>query len=367
MIKFLDLQALNRKYREQILLAISKVLDSGWYITGEEVRLFENEFADFCGVKCAVGTSNGLDALKLIFEGYQSLGKMAFGDEVIIPANTFIATALAVTQTHMQPVLVDIDPDTYLIDYDKIEGQITGKTKAIIAVHLYGRVCDMGRLRKIATRHNLLIIEDAAQSHGGSHLGQMSGSLGDAAAFSFYPGKNLGAIGDGGAVTTNDVELAEIIRNKSNYGSSTKYVHTTKGNNYRLDEIQASILRVKLKGLMDDIAEKSFIAKEYIKLISNPKIDLISLNDICGHALHLFVISTEKRDLLQEYLRSNGVETLIHYPIPIHKQPAYLELSGLTFPATERAQSEILSIPLYSTLTKNEISLIIASLNSWPG
>ena len=325
MIPFLDLKALNSQYRAELIEACTKVIDSGWYLQGNECKGFEKEFASYCGTKYAIGVANGLDALILILRAYKELGFMQDGDEVIVPSNTYIASILAISQNNLVPVLVEPDINTYLINPSKIEEKITSKTKAILPVHLYGQTCQMDKINEIAKKYNLKVIEDSAQSHGAYFGDKRSGNLGDASGFSFYPGKNLGALGDGGAVTTNDEEIANTIKALGNYGSHKKYENLYKGLNSRLDEIQAAMLRVKLKYLDNEIEKRREIANYYLENIKNENIILPTVRNENNHVWHLFVIRTKNRDELQKYLLVDGIQTLIHYPIPPHKQNAYKE------------------------------------------
>lgn len=363
MIPFLDLKDINKPYRSQIDASIKKVLDRGWFILGEEVGDFENQFAAYCEVDHCISVSNGLDALSLILEAL-GVGK---DDEVIVPSNTFIATLLAVSRVGAQPILVEPDPYSYNINASLIEDKITARTKAIIAVHLYGLVADMDSISSIARKHNLFLIEDAAQAHGARYKGRMAGSLSDAAAFSFYPGKNLGALGDGGAITTNNIHLAEHIKSLRNYGSEEKYVHELKGSNCRMDELQAAVLKVKLEYLDRDNEKRRKIAEYYLGNINNRFISLpfIPLNDYTSHAWHLFVVRCARREELQVFLRENGVGTAVHYPIPPHKQSAYKELSNLDLDLTSTLHNEVLSIPLNPTLKKAEIEKIVFQMNNF--
>ncbi|GAB4290227.1 MAG: DegT/DnrJ/EryC1/StrS family aminotransferase [Marinilabiliales bacterium] len=371
MIKFLDLKKINSQYREELIEAVTRVVDSGWYILGEEVEKFEQEFANYVGVKHCIGVSNGLDALMLIFKGYVELGRMREGDEVIVPANTYIATILSITHNNLKPVLVEPDIHTYNIDPNLIEEKITDKTRAILPVHLYGRCAEMDAIRSIAKKYNLLVIEDAAQAHGAIYNGTRVGNLGDAAGFSFYPGKNLGALGDAGAVTTNDDDLAEVIRSQRNYGSSKKYYNDYKGYNKRLDEIQAAVLNVKLKYLDEENQKRREIAQYYCDNINNDKIilpiqsSIHSINRSLNHVWHLFVIRTKERDHLQNYLTKQGIQTIIHYPVPPHKQGAYKEWNDLSFPLTEKIHNEILSLPMGLHINYIDLENIIQLINSF--
>lgn len=365
MIKFLDLQKINKSFEVEFLELFSKILDKGLLIHGDECSTFEKEFALYCGSIYCIGVGNGLDALKIVLEAYKTIGKLKIGDEVIVPSNTFIATVLAVSQAGLIPVFVEPDEDTFLINPTEIERKLSSKTKLIIPVHLYGQVCSMDEINSIAKKNNLLILEDAAQSHGANYKGIKAGSLGNAAAFSFYPGKNLGALGDGGAITTNDKLLADTCIALANYGSSKKYIHEIKGFNSRLDEIQAGILRIKLKQLENDNLKRQKIASIYLKKINNENIILPKVIDIYAHSWHLFVIKTKFRNELQQFLFDSGIQTLIHYPIPPHKQLAYKELEDLYLPISEKIHNEVLSLPISFTLTKDEIEFIVKTMNSF--
>ena len=361
MIKFLDLKAVNEQYRPEINAAIQRVLDSGWYLLGEEVSSFEQEFADYCGAKQCIGVGNGLDALILILMGYIELGVMSEGDEVIVPANTYIASILAISRAGLKPVLVEPDERTYNIDPTLIEAAITERTKAIMAVHLYGQCADMDPINAIAKKHGLKVIEDAAQAHAATYRGRKTGSLGDAAGFSFYPGKNLGALGDGGAVTTSDDELAKVISALRNYGSHEKYHNKYKGMNSRLDEIQAAILRVKLKYLDADTDKRRVVANTYLdqlSAINHPQLILPHTAEGCTPAWHLFVVRSPQRDQLAEHLKQQGIQTMIHYPIPPHRQQAYPELHHLSLQITETIHREVLSLPVSPCSSKSDVGLI---------
>jgi dTDP-4-amino-4,6-dideoxygalactose transaminase len=359
MIKFLDLQQLNLGYQEQFQEKMKLVLDKGWFILGDEVKSFETNFANYCGSKHCIGVGNGLDALVLIFKAYIQLGKLQKGDEVIVPANTYIASILAILQADLVPVLVEPKLETYNINPDLIEEKITSKTKAILLVHLYGQLCEMDEIIAIGYKHDLLIIEDAAQAHGlifkGSHT----------RAFSFYPGKNLGALGDGGAITTNDDELAKVLFSLRNYGSEKKYQNQFVGINSRLDELQATFLNVKLPNLDVDNDKRRSIAKRYLSEIKNDKIVLPTWDFSNNHVFHLFVVRTENRNDLQDYLLKNGIETVIHYPIPPHKQKAFPEWNNLSFPITEKIHDEVLSLPISPIMTDDEVSIVISILNKY--
>jgi dTDP-4-amino-4,6-dideoxygalactose transaminase len=360
MIKFLDLKAINEMHRLEMEAAIKRVLDSGWYLLGKEIESFEKEFSEYCGVKHAIGCANGLDALKLIIQAY-GFGP---GDEIIAPANTYIASLISISANGATPVLVEPDINTYLIDPEKIEAAINSRTKAIMVVHLYGRAMDMTRIWEIAKRYNLKVIEDSAQAHGAMFDGKRVGNLGDASGFSFYPGKNLGCLGDGGAVTTNDDELAEKIRALRNYGSDVKYHFPYRGTNSRLDEIQAALLRVKLPHLDDDNAIRRRIAERYCSEIKNPNIVLPSLpDDAMQNVWHVFPIRVQNRTEFQQYLSDNGIQTVIHYPIPPHRQPAYVEWHGLTLPITEKIHDEIISLPISPVMIEDEMARVVDVLN----
>lgn len=344
MIPFLDLKGINAQYRTELIEACTKVIDSGWYIQGNECKAFDEEFAEYCGTKYAVGVANGLDALILILRAYKELGIINDGDEVIVPSNTYIASILAISENNLVPVLVEPDINTYLIDPSKIEEKITSKTKAIMPVHLYGQTCQMDAINAIAKKHNLKVIEDSAQSHGAYYKDKRSGNLGDASGFSFYPGKNLGALGDGGAVTTNDEELANAIKALGNYGSHKKYENLYKGINSRLDEMQAAMLRVKLRYLDTEISKRQEIANYYLQNIKNENIVLPTITT--DSVWHLFVIRTTKRQELQKYLLDNSIQTLIHYPLAPHKQEAYKEWKNESFVISEQIHDEVLSLPI---------------------
>lgn len=364
-IPFFDLKRINERYTEELEIALKRVLHSGWYILGDEKKQFEEDFAQYCETEYCIGVGNGLDAIRLILCAYKKLGVLKDGDEVILPANTFIATALAVSQSGLTPVLSDCDASTYNIDPASVEEKISNKTKAIIAVHLYGQVARMDKLAALAKQHKLLLIEDAAQAHGASFNGRKAGNLSDAAAFSFYPVKNMGALGDAGAVTTNDKELSDIIRSLSNYGSDEKYKHEYKGINSRMDEIQAAILGVRLKHLDRENSERKDIAQLYSSNITNKLIKLPHVENTEGHVFHQYVIRCKTRDHLQDYLLENGIQTQIHYPTAIHKQPAYREMNQLSFPTSEIIQGEILSIPLFPSMTESEKRKVIDIINKY--
>ena len=365
MISFLNLSRVNAQYRDEILSVMARVLDSGWYINGQEVSEFENRFADYCGVSHAIGVANGLDALKLIFRAYIELGLMSKGDEIIVPSNTYIATILAITENSLIPVLVEPDIHTYNIDITKIEVAITKRTKAILLVHLYGLVGYSDEINQIADKYCLKVIEDSAQAHGAIYKDKRTGSLGHASGFSFYPGKNLGAIGDAGAVTTNDKILADTIRTLGNYGSKLKYENIYKGINSRLDELQAAILSVKLKYLDQENIRRRRIADQYLNMIKNEKIVLPCDAGVESHVWHQFVIRTMHRDELQKYLTDSGIGTVIHYPIPPHRQKAYFEWNQMIYPISEEVHKTILSIPIDPNLTDYDVKMIIDVCNKY--
>jgi dTDP-4-amino-4,6-dideoxygalactose transaminase len=366
MIPFLDLKKINEPYETAFQEKLKVVLDKGWYVLGNEVQEFETNFANYCGTKYCVGVGNGLDALVLIFKGYIQLGKLQKGDEVVVPANTYIASILAILQADLMPVLVEPKLETYNINPDLILEKITSKTKAILVVHLYGQLAEMDAIHKIAVTNDLLVIEDAAQAHGAirnqeSAIKNQKSSV----AYSFYPGKNLGALGDGGAVTTNDSELAKVIQSLRNYGSETKYYNDYIGVNSRLDELQAAFLNVKLPYLDIENERRRVIAKRYLSEIENDKIILPFWDFFNNHVFHLFVIRTQNRIDLQGYLHQKGIQTVIHYPVPPHKQKALSKWHNLSFPITEKIHEEVLSLPISPVLTTNEVGFIIAILNQY--
>lgn len=364
MVKFLDLKAVNERFRAEMDAAVRRVLDSGWYLLGSECESFEREFADWCGVKHCIGCANGLDALKLIIQAY-GIGP---GDEIIAPANTYIASLIAISANGATPVLVEPDPATCLIDDKLIEAAVTPRTKAIMVVHLYGRAMDMTRVWEVARRHGLKVIEDSAQSHGAKFAGRRCGNLGDASGFSFYPGKNLGCLGDGGAVTTNDDGLAVKIRALRNYGSDVKYHFPYRGTNSRLDEIQAAFLRAKLPLLDADNERRREIADRYLAEIKNPAVRLpIPPEDRERTVWHVFTVFAKRRDDLQSHLQEKGIQTVIHYPIPPHRQPAYTEWHGMSLPITEKIHDEILSLPISPVMTDGEVAEVIRAVNEWEG
>ncbi len=365
MIKFLDLQKINAQYEQELKVAAHRVIDSGWYLMGKELETFEQNYAGFCGAKYALGVANGLDALRLIFKAYIELGIMEKGDEVIVPANTYIASVLAISDNGLVPVFVEPNIHTYNLDSSKIEAVLTSKTKAILTVHLYGQNSIDEQMLTICKKHNLKLVEDSAQSHGALFNGKVMGNIGDAAGHSFYPGKNLGALGDAGAVTTNDDSLAQTIQALRNYGSHKKYENIYQGLNSRLDEIQAAFLNVKLNYINEDIKARRKVAKYYLENINNPVILLPEVLNEKGHVWHLFVIRTAHRTALQKYMEEKGIQTLIHYPIPPHKQIAYKEFNTLSFPITEGIHKEVLSIPMGPVMDWEEVINIVKILNEF--
>jgi dTDP-4-amino-4,6-dideoxygalactose transaminase len=405
MIKFLDIQKITESFEPKISHAIDRVIKRGWFLLGDEVAVFEKEYAEYIGSKYCIGVANGLDALRLILKAYIEMGVMKEGDEVIVPANTYIASIFAISDNRLKPILVEPDISTYNLDFSFIEQYITARTRAIMVVHLYGQACWSRKLKEVAKRYNLKIIEDNAQAAGAMIMAQTrgcrvqdemdrysqptvlirTGSLGHAAGHSFYPGKNLGALGDGGAVTTDDKELAAIVKALANYGSTRKYVHDYQGLNSRLDEIQAAVLRIKLPRLDSDNQCRREIAQYYIDNIVNPDIilpgaryaargteyaDLITgkkqpINTNMDIVWHLFVIRHPHRDRLQQYLADKGIQTLIHYPIPPHKQKAYKELNSFVYPITEKIDREVLSLPMSQVMTDIEVKEVVERINNF--
>ncbi len=388
MIPFLDLHKINARFEKEFQSVFKQFLDSGHYILGNRLQAFEEAFALYCGAKHCIGVANGLEALRLILEGYKVLGKITEGDEVLVAANTYIATILAIKQAGLIPVLVEAEAATYGFDCIQMEQAITPKTKAIMPVHLYGQITNMDEVNAFAKAHNLLIIEDAAQAHGAkipnskfqipnygsreahhspltTHHSLKAGNLGDAAGFSFYPTKNLGALGDGGAVTTNDDALAETIKKLRNYGASSKYVNELPGYNSRLDELQAALLHIKLNHLDDDNQRRREIAKKYLTQLSNKKVILPSVPHFEAHVFHLFVVRVDDRAGFMDYMKENGVGTLIHYPIAPHKQEALSELNHLSFPVTETIHKTVVSIPISPVMTDEEVSRIVEVVNEF--
>ena len=374
MVKFLDLKAINDSFEPELSKAVTRVLDSGWYLLGNEVKSFEEEYSGFIGTKHCIGVANGLDALRLIIRGYKELGIFEEGDEIIVPANTYIATILAITDNGLVPIFVEPELTTYNLDPDRIEEKINSQTKAVMLVHLYGQNVMCTKINELKHKYGLKIIEDNAQAIGALYENKRTGSLGDAAGHSFYPGKNLGALGDGGAVTTDDDELANVIRAIANYGSNKKYVNDYQGLNSRLDEIQAAILRVKLKRLDKDNFIRQGMAEYYCSKIINPNVvlpmeprslDNATARTQSGHVWHLFVIRHNKRDTLQKYLSENNVQTLIHYPIPPHKQKAYKQWNHLSLPLTEKIHDEVLSLPIGIHLNNNDLKFVTNLINNF--
>lgn len=366
MIKFLDLKSINDSFQPELSNAVQRVIESGWYIHGEEVSKFEAEYASYIGSPHCIGVANGLDALRLIFRAYIEMGRLKEGDEVIVPANTFIASILAITENRLVPVLVEPDLNTYNLDPLLVEQKITPRTRAILLVHLYGQNAMHQEIGRLVTKYGLLLIEDNAQAIGARHGSVRTGAIGDAAGHSFYPGKNLGALGDGGAVTTADPELAALIRALGNYGSSKKYQHDWKGLNSRLDEIQGAVLRVKLTRLDDDNEKRRAVASYYSKYVVHPGIVLpVMPEDLYGHVWHLYVIRTRHRDQLQQHLQKEGIQTLVHYPIAPHQQRAYPELSGYALLRTERIHREVLSLPISPVMEAAEAEQVAAAVRSF--
>lgn len=362
MIPFLDLKSINAQYRDELIEACTRVIDSGWYITGNEVTEFEENFAEYCGTKHAIGVANGLEALILTLRAWKEMGKLHAGDEVIVPSNTYIASILAISANDLVPVLVEPDLTTYNLCPTETKAAITDKTKVILPVHLYGQLADMPALMDIAEQNNLLVLEDSAQAHGANINGKKAGNWGDASAFSFYPGKNLGALGDAGAVTTNDDELANTLRALRNYGSHKKYENLFQGVNSRLDEIQAAMLNVKLPYLDNETEHRRKVANAYLEEINNANIVLPN-SARESHVWHVFVIRCKQRDELQRYLAERGIQTLIHYPIPPHKQQAYKDWNNQSYPISEQIHKEVLSLPMGPTLSMQDVDKIIDAVN----
>jgi len=372
MIPFLDLKKINANYEPALSQAVQQVLHSGWYLLGNEVRAFEEEYARFIGTKHCIGVGNGLDALRLIFRAYIEMGMMKEGDEVLVPANTYIASILAITDNRLKPVLIEPDIHTYNIDPFLIEEKITDHTRAIMIVHLYGLNAMHPEIQRVVDKYDLKLIEDNAQAAGCFYCDRRTGSLGHAAGHSFYPGKNLGALGDGGAVTTDDGELANVVRAQGNYGSSKKYVNDYQGLNSRLDEIQAAALRVKLLRLDEDNQRRCVVAAYYMQHIKHPDIFLpeiddtdISVSNYTSHIWHLFVIRCNRRDYLQKYLKAQGIQTLIHYPIPPHKQKAYKEWNRYSLPITETIHHEVLSLPISPVMQEEDMEEVVSRIHAF--
>lgn len=365
MIPFLDLQSINAQYRSELIDACTRVIDSGWYIGGNELTQFEQEFAAYCGTTHCIGVANGLDALTLTLRAWLVLGRLQPGDEIIVPANTYIASILAISANGLTPVLVEPDAASFNLCPANARAAITAKTRAILPVHLYGQLADMPAILELARQHGLLVLEDAAQAHGASISGKRAGSWGDAAGFSFYPGKNLGALGDAGAITTADAELAQTLRALRNYGSHEKYKNLFKGVNSRLDEIQAAMLRVKLSKLELETKHRRALAAIYLQNIQHPGVQPPQVASSGQHVWHLFVIRTQQREALQQHLATQGIQTLIHYPVPPHQQQAYQEWNGRSFPLTEAMHQEVLSLPMGPTLNEEAALQVIAAVNGF--
>lgn len=364
-VKYLDLKPLNNSFEPQLSQAIQRVLDAGWYLLGSENEAFEKEFSAFCGVKHCIGVANGLDALTLVMNAWKEMGILDEGDEVIVPANTYIATILAITRSGLKPILVEPDPKTFNIDPSLIEAHLTTQSKVILPVHLFGQCAEMNAINTIALKYNLKVLEDAAQGHGSIYKGKRTGNLGDAAGFSFYPAKNLGCLGDGGCVTTNDDALAECVRILANYGSKDKYINRYKGINSRLDELQAAILRVKLTRMDADNDKRREIARQYLSKIHHPNIQLPEIKDFEAHNFHVFPILCEQRDELQAYLTSKNIQTLIHYPVPTHKQDAFREWNQRSYPITENIHFKELSLPISPLMSKNDILHVCQTIQTF--
>lgn len=364
-IPFLDLSSINARYRKDLIDATSRVIDSGWYIQGTELKAFEEEFADYCGSKHCIGVANGLDALTLTLRAWKEMGKLKEGDEVIVQANTYIASILAITENRLKPVLVEPDEATFNLCPEKTAAAITPNTKAIVAVHLYGQISPMPELMQLADQHGLLVLEDAAQAHAASTEGRKAGSWGHAAGFSFYPGKNLGALGDAGAVTTDDEELAKTIRALGNYGSHKKYENLYQGVNSRLDEIQAAMLRVKLRHLDNEIEKRREVGEYYLAHIKNSVIQLPTVANWEGHVWHLFVVRSCRRNALQYHLAEKGVQTLIHYPVPPYHQKAYQTFCSERYPVTENIHQTVLSLPMGPTLSQCQSKAVVQAVNEF--
>lgn len=372
MIPFLDIKSINAQQRQELIEAATRVIDSGWYVLGKEVAAFETEFAAYCGTEHCIGVANGLDALVLTLRAWKEMGKLSDGDEVIVPANTYVASVLAVTENRLTPVFVEPNSQTYNLDAQKVGQAITPKTKAILVVHLYGQLAPMREIMATANAHDLLVLEDAAQAHGASIDGRRAGNWGDAAGFSFYPGKNLGALGDGGAVTTSDPDLALMVRALSNYGSHKKYENAYLGQNSRLDEIQAAMLRVKLRYLDDQTRLRREIAVAYAQGITNPRItnpipSSVTLGGLENHVFHLYVVRVPERAAFQAHLKARAIDTIIHYPIPPHKQQAYLQYNELSLPITEAIHDQVVSLPIGPTMPMGEVKTVVEAINTFLG
>lgn len=364
-IPFLSLKDTNARHRDELIAAAIRVIDSGWYVLGNEVSAFETEFAAWNGSKHCIGVANGLDALSLVLRAWKELGILAEGDEVIVPANTYIASILAISENGLTPVLVEPHPKTFNLDPDHLLAALTPKTKAILVVHLYGFAADMRKIDSFAKQHSLKVLEDCAQAHGASITAKKVGAWGDAAGFSFYPGKNLGALGDSGCITTDNNELATLLRALRNYGSEIKYRNKYKGVNSRLDEIQAAFLRAKLPHLNTETNTRRHIANRYANEIRNAKIELPHIPPTEEHVFHLFVIRSKERQQLQDWLNIQNVQTMIHYPTPPHHQQAYAQLHPLALPITESIHKEVLSLPISPTMSEEDVSAVIHAINQF--
>ncbi|WP_133629887.1 MULTISPECIES: DegT/DnrJ/EryC1/StrS aminotransferase family protein [Gammaproteobacteria] len=365
MLPFLDLKGINQQYKQELMQAFERVLDSGWYIMGKELSDFEQNFARFCGTKHCIGVANGLDALILVLRAWKELGLLSDGDEVLVPSNTYIASVLAITENNLTPVFVEPDHSTFNITAVGIKEKITNRTKAILPVHLYGQLCEMDEIKSLALENNLLVLEDCAQAHGAMFDGVMAGNWGDAAGFSFYPGKNIGALGDAGAITTNDDKLANILLALRNYGSHKKYENLYTGVNSRLDEMQAALLSVKLPFVSVEIEKRRKIAEYYLNNINNPLINLPRVVSEEMHVWHLFVITCSKREELVQHLAQKNIQTLIHYPIPPHKQHAYQQFVDLSLPVAEEIHRTVLSIPMGPTMSIEDAGKVTDAINSF--
>lgn len=365
MIKFLDLKKINQQYDIELKQACSRVIDSGWYLLGSELTAFEKEFAEYCGSKYCIGVANGLDALVLTLRAWKEMGLLQDGDEIIVPANTYIASILAISENKLTPILVEPDDETFNLSLKSITSAITSRTKGILPVHLYGKISPMKEIMALAREHNLLVLEDCAQSHGAMIAGKKAGTWGNSGAFSFYPGKNLGALGDAGAIITDDDKLYSVLSALRNYGSHEKYKNKYKGVNSRLDEIQAAMLRVKLRYLDEETENRQRIANRYLQEINNPLIKLPTSISKEEDVWHLFVIRTGYRDKLQNFLVESGIQTLIHYPIAVHKQEAYAEYQNQSLPITEALHEEVMSIPISPVMTDTDVSFVIDKLNKF--
>lgn len=366
-VDFLNLKDINSKYSEELKEAACRVIDSGWYLNGNELEKFEKEFANYCGTKYAVGVANGLDALTLVLRAWIELGRLKEGDEVIVQANTYIASVLAITANKLVPVLVEPNNNSFNLDPNTLENHITSKTKAILPVHLYGQISEMDAIMSVAKKYNLLVLEDCAQAHGAKISGKSAGNWGNAAGFSFYPGKNIGALGDAGMVTTDDPDVCKVVKALGNYGSFKKYQNEYVGTNSRLDEIQAAMLSVKLKYLPQEIEVRRHAANRYLNEICNSLVSLPKHNNEESHVWHLFVIKTQYRSELIKHLDEHNIGTLVHYPIPPHKQIAYEEFNDISLPITEEIHEQVLSLPISGVISDNEVQYIIDTINSFKG